>query len=77
MIDTCNRRLIGRIWEYNALPREYRPRLQYGSLQTPDLGTLGSFVQAISGAGAELFPNPDLTDALLRQANLPITSKKV
>lgn len=47
-------------------------KLAHGSVEQADLGVLGSFLTALVGAGATLFPNDQLLAHLLREAGLPI-----
>jgi hypothetical protein len=68
---TINRHLIPRMWRLNGLPEETMPMLQHGDVEKPNLDELGNFVSKIAGAGALLFPNRELENALLRSANLP------
>jgi hypothetical protein len=77
IVDTVNRKLLPRIWRVNQLPPEFMPKMKAGRIQVPDLASLGAFVQQIAGAGAPLFPNDEVTDALKRRAGLPVTSRAV
>ena len=47
------------------------PKLVAGDIETPDLKELGSFVTALAGAGAALFPDEGLENYLRQAANLP------
>lgn len=47
------------------------PTLEHGPVEAADMGKLGDFLKALSGAGMTLFPNPTLEKFLLEQAGLP------
>lgn len=73
--DTINRKLLPQISDFNSLDPKYMPKLVHGPVQVPTLDQLGNYIQKLSGAGAELFPNVELQDHLLRAAGAPVTSR--
>lgn len=69
--DTFNRHLLPRLWKLNGMDLEYMPKLVPADLEKPNLGELGSFIQQLTGAGAQLFPDRDLENHLRDIAGLP------
>lgn len=69
--DELNRTLLPRLWRANGMPPETMPQLQHGDFEQRDLDKLGLFIQSLSAAGMQLFPNPKLESALLTEAQLP------
>ena len=47
------------------------PTLEYGDIETPDLGALGNYIQVLAGAGVPLFPDDNLENYLRNIASLP------
>ncbi len=62
--DTVNRHLFPRLMACNGLPRELTPSLAHGDFQKRDLAALADFVRALHDAGAPLFPDIVLENAL-------------
>ena len=73
IVDTLNRDLVPRFFALNGMSLERLPRFTHGDIETIDLGQLGTYIQALAGAGADLFPSEDfaLERHLLGQAGLP------
>lgn len=69
--DTMNRVVLRRLWAINGMPYDTLPILQHGDIEKPNLGELGAFIGAMSGAGATLFPDRDLENSLRQTAGLP------
>lgn len=69
--DVLNRILLPRLWRLNAFDEALMPTLKPGELESRSLGELGSYVQALSAAGAPLFPDPELESTLRVAAALP------
>jgi hypothetical protein len=67
--DTFNRRAISELLAVNGLPG--KAKLVHGDIESPDLNELSSYVLRLSQAGAPLFPDDELEDALREAANLP------
>lgn len=75
--DELNRRLVAPLCQLNDIPKEVQPKLQHGDIEDVDLESLGSYIQKLAGAGATLFPNPKLQNALLDRADLPVSDTLV
>lgn len=74
--DVFNRYAIPRLFALNGFPEENLPEIKHADIEKPDLAKLGSYLQALSGAGVPLFPDEDL-EAYLRQAgSLPEKSEE-
>lgn len=69
--EVMNRQAIPRLFAFNGLPLDRLPRLTHGDIESADLGELGTFIQTLASAGAQIFPNPELENHLLKQAGLP------
>ena len=69
--DTINRHLLPRLWKLNGMDMEYMPKLMPADLEKPNLGELGTFIQQLTGAGAQFFPDRDLENHLRDIAGLP------
>lgn len=70
--DTANAQIIAPLWELNALPPEYMPKLVCGDLETQNLAELAAFITSLTGAGATLFPDRELENHLRGMAGLPL-----
>lgn len=66
-----NDHAIPRLLAVNGMDPEKSPKLVPGKVIQTDFGPLGSYLQALAAAGAELFPNDALQRELLRRADLP------
>lgn len=66
-----NSHAIPRLMALNGFDPEKSPRIKFGRVTETDFGPLGSYLQALAAAGAELFPNAELLRELLRRADLP------
>lgn len=69
--DTFNRHLLPRLWKLNGMEFEYMPKLVPGDLEKPNLAELGVYIQQLTGAGAQLFPDRELENHLRDIAGLP------
>ena len=69
--DTANAQIIAPLWELNAFPPEFMPKLVCGDLEHANLAELATFIQTLTGAGAQLFPDRDLENHLRELAGLP------
>lgn len=67
-----NMHLIPRWHRLNGGIPETMPQIRHGDIESLDLGALGAFVTALSGAGAPLFPDIDLENHLREAAGLPL-----
>lgn len=72
-----NRYQTPRLWRYNGLDRALMPGLSMGAIGPENLEALGTFLSQISTAGAPLFPDINLEQALRRLAKLPEKSPEV
>ena len=72
-----NRYQTPRLWRYNGLDRALMPNLSMGAIGPENLEALGTFLSQISTAGAPLFPDINLEQALRRLAKLPEKSPEV
>ena len=70
--ETFNRHLLPRLWKLNGLDYEVMPTLVPGDLEKPDLGQLGAFIQSLTTAGAQMFPDRELENHLREAAGLPL-----
>lgn len=66
-----NRHLVPMLWRLNGLDPDLRPKVKCGKIGPENLETLGKFLQSISTAGAPLFPDINLEQALRRLAKVP------
>lgn len=69
--DVVNRHAIKKLLDLNSIPYVNPPELVYGTVQDVDLGALGQFITALSGAGL-LSPDEPLENALRAMAGLPV-----
>jgi hypothetical protein len=70
--NTLNRDLLPRLWELNGMDPEFMPMLVPGDVEKPDLASLSDYVSKLASAGATMFPDRELENALRRAANLPL-----
>jgi hypothetical protein len=69
-----NQQAIPDLMRLNGRPTDRLPQLAHGDVESVNLGELGTYIGALSGAGAPLFAEDDglaLLNHLLRQAGLP------
>ena len=66
-----NQHAIPRLLRINGMNEAKAPRLVFAPPRNVDLGALSSFLTAMSGAGALLFPDEDLENDLRDLAGLP------
>lgn len=71
--DVLNRHLVPRLFAINGVSLERLPKFTHSDIETVDLGELGTYIGALAGAGAPLFPSDEgvLERHLLQQAGLP------
>lgn len=74
--SVMNRVAIPRLLRVNGWDTQKAPQLVPGKIETPDLKELGTFITALAGAGAPLFPDPELEKYLLTLADLPFDENK-
>lgn len=66
-----NEHAIPRLFEVNGFDTKKLPTIEYGDIETPDLGALGNYIQVLAGAGVPLFPDDLLENHLRSLASLP------
>lgn len=71
MEEVLNRHAVPRLFELNSFDIEELPKLRHGDIETPDLTQVGGYIQALAGAGAQLFPDMILENRLREFADLP------
>lgn len=69
--ETLNRFAVQRLFALNSFAVDELPRLEHDSVEHPDLGQVGAFIQQIAGAGAAIFPNESIEAKLCEMAGLP------
>ncbi len=68
--EVVNRFAIPRLWLFNGLPLDRLPRLAHGTVEEPDIESLGEYIKNITGA--EISLEDDETQNYLRSvANMP------
>ena len=75
IVDIFNQHAVPRLFRLNGFKLEGLPKFVHDDIETPDLKDLGEYISKLAGAGAELFPDDDLENALRGFATLP--EKKV
>jgi hypothetical protein len=66
-----NRHGIPRLMTLNGIPSPYHPKLTPGKLEVPSIDEIAKLIQAMSGAGAILFPDEGLENRLRGMVGLP------
>lgn len=74
--DVINRHELPRLFDLNGWVLHQLPEIVPGEVDPPDLAELGSFIQAVSGAGMQLFPDPELENFMRDAAKLPPKSEE-
>lgn len=74
--ETFNRHAIPRLFDLNGWPIKNYPKIIPGEVDPPDLGELGQFIQHMTAAGMQLFPDPDLEGSIRDWAKLPEKSEE-
>lgn len=69
--ETLQRFAVKPLFDVNDFDVEELPRLTHGDIEKPDLVSLGGYVQSLSGAGMQLFPDFDLENMLREAGDLP------
>lgn len=69
--DVFNTYAIPRLMQINGEDPASSPRLTFGKMETISLEELGALVTAMSGAGADLFPDTELEDYLREKGGMP------
>lgn len=66
-----NRHGVPRLFKLNGWPTNRLPVLVHGDVKIPSLQQIGEYIQTLSGAGMQLFPDEQLENYLRSAANLP------
>jgi hypothetical protein len=66
-----NRVAIPLLLRVNGIPKELTPTLGHSDVENIPLDVLGTYIARLAQAGAQLFPDIDLEEALLNNAHLP------
>lgn len=66
-----NNYAIPRLFRLNGIKGPY-PKIRHEDVQKPSIADLGTFVAALTGAGAQLFPDIELENSLRETAKLPL-----
>ncbi|RYF12124.1 MAG: DUF935 family protein, partial [Deltaproteobacteria bacterium] len=64
--DTINRKAVLPLLKHNGFQMSKPPRLEFGSLESKDIGALSDTILKLSQAGMPIFPNAE-TEAYVRQ----------
>lgn len=69
--EIFNRHEIPRLFDLNGWRPAQYPRIAPGDVDPPALDELGQFIQSLSAAGMQLFPDPELENFIRDAAKLP------
>jgi len=72
IFDVINKQLVERLWAMNGLNYDLMPKIVAGDVAPHDLKELGSYLRNLNGANIDLFDEPDIINALLTNAELPL-----
>lgn len=70
--DVLNNYAVPRLFRLNGMMEGPYPKFRHDDVQQPSLADLATFVAALAGAGAQLFPDTDLENHFRRVAQLPL-----
>lgn len=71
IFDVLNKQLVERLWQINGLNYDYMPKIVPGDVAPHDLRELGAYLRNLNGAEINLSNQPEIVNALLRNAELP------
>ena len=67
-----NRQLVTKMWAMNGWSKDdYMPFVAPTNIDKANLEEIGRFIQSLSGAGAAIFPNEEVTRHLMNLAGIP------
>jgi hypothetical protein len=70
--DIFNTHAVPRLFALNSFPGiTALPRIEHGDIETPNLTELGDYINTLTGAGIQLFPDDNLENYLREAGNLP------
>lgn len=70
--DAHNMQTLPRLWAYNNLPPELMPKMKHSDVEQMSLADIAALLTAMTSAGAQVFPDRDLENALRTRAGLPL-----
>lgn len=70
--DVLNNYAVPRLFRLNGDFSGHYPKFRHEEVQQPSLADLATFVAALTGAGAQLFPDVDLENHFRKLAQLPL-----
>lgn len=73
--DVFNRYAIPRLFALNGISLDRLPTLEHDQVQEASIEEIGIALANLAGAGAALFPNSELQNAVLKRLGLPIVDK--
>lgn len=73
--EVINRKLVPMLFNVNGWHLSEFPKIVPGEVDPPDLSELGQFIQQLSGAGLQLFPDFDLENFVRKSARMPEKSQ--
>ena len=76
IVDVLNKQLVERLWDLNGLDYDLMPKIVSGDVAPHDLRELGSYLRNLNGADINLASQPDIVDALLDNAELPLLDRE-
>lgn len=65
-------RAIGGLCELNGIDAQYAPSLIHGDIEQLSFSDVANAIAALSGAGAEIFPNDELLSHISKKYGLPL-----
>ena len=72
LADTLNRDVVELLWDVNDFPHQLRPKLVPGDVEKPDLDRVMTVLGGMAGAGATVFPDPELENHLRKALGVPL-----
>lgn len=72
IFDAINKQLVERLWQLNGFDYANMPRIVAGDVAPHDLRELGSYLRNLNGAGFDFTDQPNIINALLGNAELPL-----
>lgn len=76
IMDVLNNYAVPRLFRLNGDKSGQYPKFRHDDVQNPSLADLATFVAALTGAGAQLFPDIDLENHFRKMAQLPLREDK-
>jgi hypothetical protein len=73
--DVLNNYAVPRLFRLNNIEGPF-PKFRHDKVQKPALADVATFISALAGAGAQLFPDIDLENHFRRMADLPLRDQE-